>query len=425
MLYTDIVKESPRCPGIPLATNTGEENLTNQCFVDDTVLLTGEPAFIISQIDGYNSQAAIWGSILNLHKTRIISNRSLDPIKAWMETNKIQHDGSKSQLYLGVWLSVHNDTWNTHYTNVIKKARKTLFQLKSLGLDRWCMPMDKTVNILKKIVFTKIMFAAEITTPSIAVISKVDKFFAEAIKMTTHIPWETPDEAVLWEAGMQDFTTQLQLAKFRFHHKMSSPKCSHNKSQTYYIQGNYLYDHTVPQITAAFGNLDSNEYTKKMNQSKGTWKININKAIRQNQILRKKTSGTASYHMKPTPEQWPLIQTINTIHQTQFLRARLDVWSATDITCACGRKMFSPRIHIFFDCENEEIVIKRNTLWVLVTMLAPDNIKQSTKITKMLWLLGKQTMKEHHSNNLQQLCSITAELIHMASKLLNQETTIN
>jgi hypothetical protein len=419
MLYTDVVNESPRCPGIPLATHTGEENLTNQCFVDDTVLLAGEPTFIISQIDGYNSQAAIWGTILNLHKTRIISNRSLDPIKEWMNRNEIHHDGSKSKLYLGVWISIHNDTWNTHYTNVIAKARKALFHLKSLGLDRWCMPMEKTVNILKKLIFTKISFAAEITTPSIAVINKVDRFLAEAIKMTTQIPWETPDEVVLWEAGMQDFTTQLQLAKFRFHHKMSSSKCSQNKSQSYYIQGNYLYDHILPQITQAFGNLDSEEYKKKINQSKESWKNYINKAIRQNQIQRKRASGTTNFNMKPTPEYWPLIQTISTIYQKEFLRARLDVWSRTETKCACGIEIISPRIHIFFDCENEEIIMKRRTLWVLVAMLAPESIKQSTKITKMLWLLGKQTTKDEESNNLQQLCGKTAELIHEAAKLFN------
>ena len=102
MLYTDIVNASPRCKGIPLATTTGEENLTNQCFVDDTVLIAGEPADIISQIEGFNSQAAIWGTILNLHKTKIISNRNMDPIKTWMTANAIEYDGSQSQLYPGV-----------------------------------------------------------------------------------------------------------------------------------------------------------------------------------------------------------------------------------------------------------------------------------------------------------------------------------
>ena len=68
-----------------------------------------------------------------------------------------------------------------------KKARKTLYHLKSLGLDKWCMPMEDTVKLLQILVFTKITYAAEITTPSPAVIKKIDKFLAESIKITTNI----------------------------------------------------------------------------------------------------------------------------------------------------------------------------------------------------------------------------------------------
>ena len=81
MLYTDIVKDFSRNLGVPLTTKSGSESIMNQCFVDDTVLVAGEPSQIIAQIDGFNSQAPAWGTILNLHKTRIISNRNIDPIK--------------------------------------------------------------------------------------------------------------------------------------------------------------------------------------------------------------------------------------------------------------------------------------------------------------------------------------------------------
>jgi hypothetical protein len=282
------------------------------------------------------------------------------------------------------------------------------------------MPMEKTVDILKKLIFTKITFAAEITTPSTAVINKVDRFLAEAIKMTSHIPWNTPDEAVLWEAGMPDFTALLQTAKFRFHHKMSSPKCAHNKSQTYYIEGNYLYDHITPQIIQAFGDLDSDQYKNQIQKSKWCWKEEIDRIMIQNQLQRKKMSGDGSYQMKPTIELWPITKKINEIHQRAYIQARLNAWGEHEIICECGIEITSPNAHIFFECENEEVKIQRRTLWVLMALLAPAQIKQATKITQMLWLLGKPTVNGERSIHLQQLSDAAAELIYTATKIFSQ-----
>ena len=53
--------------------------------------------------------------------------------------------------------------------------------------------MEKTVEILQNLVFTKLIYAAEVIIPSDAVIKK-------AIKSTTHIPWETSSEDTMWEA---------------------------------------------------------------------------------------------------------------------------------------------------------------------------------------------------------------------------------
>jgi hypothetical protein len=138
------------------------------------------------------------------------------------------------------------------------------------------VPMEKTIKILQKLVFTKLTYAAEVIVPSDAVIKKVDNFISEAIKSTTHIPWETSNEDTMWEAGTPDFSTLLQQAKFRFHYKMSSPKYSNNKSQQYYIKGNYLYDHIIPQITQSFGEMNSEQYKEKINKSKWCWKKEVN-----------------------------------------------------------------------------------------------------------------------------------------------------
>ena len=222
---------------------------------------------------------------------------------------------------------------------------------------------------------------------------------------------------MLWEAGMQDFTPVLQLAKFRSRHKMSSPRFTHNKHQSYYIQGNYLYDHIIPQITQAFGDIESEEYRKQIHKSKDNWKDKIDKVIRQNQIQEKKASKNAFFHIKLYPECWPLIRKINIIHQKEFLRARLEAWSKNEIVCECGIEVSSPTSHIFFECENEEITTHKSALWVLVELLAPENIQQSTKITKILWLLGKNSERTGQHNHQQLLSSNAAELIYIASKL--------
>ena len=420
MLYTDIVYTSSRIQGIPLKTKTVTENLTNQCFVDDTVLVAGDPAQIIAQIEGYNSQAAQWGTILNLHKTRIISNRNINPIAEWMKNSNILHEGSKSQLYLGVWISLHNDTWNTHYKNVIRKARKTLYYIKSKGLDRWSMPTDQTVNLLKKLVFTKITYAAEITTPSIPVINKVNKFLAEAIKSTTHIPWETSDEDVLWEAGMPDFTSLLQQAKFRFHHKLSSPKYSTNITQQYYTEGNYLYDHITPLITDAFGELTSKLYKDKIKKSKWCWKNEIQYPLSLNQINR--VRNKLCFTMKPTTGHWSSISHIPEIHQRTFFQARLNAWGKKSINCVCSAaNVTNPTHHIFFECTNEQIQFQRQTLWIMIDLFAPVDIKTSTKITQMLWLLGKPYNNNQQNSITPKFLQKTAELIYNAKALLSTQ----
>ena len=63
-----------------------------------------------------------------------------------------------------------------HGTNTMTQSSKKRGNHYPPRLDRWCMPMEKTVDILKKLIFTEITFAAEITTPSTAVINKVDRF---------------------------------------------------------------------------------------------------------------------------------------------------------------------------------------------------------------------------------------------------------
>ena len=176
--------------------------------------------------------------------------------------------------------------------------------------------------------FTKLKHAAKVIIPSDAVINKVDNFLSEVIKSTTHIPWETSNEDTLWEAGMPDFTALLQKAKFRFHQKLSSLKYSNHKSQQYYTKGNYLYDHIIPQITLAFGEISSERIQRKRHKSCST--------------------------VKPNTGCWPMMKYVTETYQQAYIQARLNTWGENRLICDCGNTVILPSVHIFFDCENEE-----------------------------------------------------------------------
>jgi hypothetical protein len=87
----------------------------------------------------------------------------------------------------------------------------------------------------------KLLFAAEVLTPSDAVINKVDKFLARMVKLLLDLPEKKfgDPQTILWEANLPDFRTMLDKAKLRFHHKLSN---NTGFLGSIYKQGNYLFD---------------------------------------------------------------------------------------------------------------------------------------------------------------------------------------
>ena len=112
LLFTDCVEESGSQPGLTVSTSRGKENIKGQCFVEDTILMED----ITGQIEGFNTQAAIWGSVLNLSKTKVISNKSLKGIEKWTDELGITQEQHTVAKYLGVWVSVKNLTCNKKST---------------------------------------------------------------------------------------------------------------------------------------------------------------------------------------------------------------------------------------------------------------------------------------------------------------------
>ena len=122
--------------------------------------------------------------------------------------------------------------------------------------------------------------------------------------------------------------------------------------------------------------------------------------------------------MKPTTLYWSLIEHINKVHQKTYIQARLNAWGKDNIKCECANTLVTkPTYHIFFDCLNEQIQFQRSTLWIMLELFAPEDIKTSTKTTQVLWLLGKPYNNEDQKVIPTNILVKTAELIYNAANL--------
>ena len=87
----------------------------------------------------------------------------------------------------------------------------------------------------------------------------------------------------------------------------------------------------------------------------------------------------------------------------------------------CANTIITPSVHIFFECGNENIKVQQTTLWILIELLASEKIKMATKMTQMLWLLGKPYNNDKEDNLPLQLIVKTAELVFNAAKLFTKQ----
>ena len=281
-LFSDTVKNSTKHAGLTLESENGPINLTGQCFIDDTILLATDPINIMGQIDSFNMNAAAWGSILNLHKTKIISNGSLLSMAGWMSNLKMEQEQSSYGRYLGIILSIKNFSCNQHYNNIIDKAKRSVFFLASRGVNSRSAPIEEAIELFKKIILPKFLYGAEVLCPSQAVIKSINNFMALAISTLTDIPWNKDPTKTLWEAGVWPFEMSLRKSKMSFHYKICQTK-KPSIIKKFYTQNNYLRLHNK-QIREELGLQEFNvqhihRLTKNGKLSKGMWKKKVEKAM--------------------------------------------------------------------------------------------------------------------------------------------------
>ena len=386
-LFSDTVSNVKSNTGLPIDTETGEAFVAGQCFVDDTVFLSAKPEEIVEMIEEFIKSAAVWGSVLNLHKTRILCNRPLSSISEWMNALKIKQDQHSTAKYLGVWISIRNSSCNVHYDNVIAKAQRTLYFLLSKGLNKNCLPFSEAVNLLGKLVIPQLTFAAEVLCPSKAVIKKVDKFIVMALSKITHIPESALPATAVWEAGMDNFSTMLMRAKLCFHYKLSQGKFP-SKSRKYYTENNFLRVHINDLLTKV--GLQEFSAEKIMKQSlegslsKYTWKTMCNKRISELKFANF-NSAFANIKTDESTCKW-LDQLPFDLFKT-MIRCRHDTLGT--MSCVCQNEpVNNVPLHLAFECKHLVNIAER----LPIDMMIQENVKGGgslSQVEKLHYFLGK------------------------------------
>jgi hypothetical protein len=363
-LFTDPVRVSCTNKGLLVPTENGEEEIKSQCFVDDTVLMTEEPESIMGQINGFNAQAAIWGSVLNLHKTKIISNRNLTTLKTWMTSMGINTEKGQSKAkYLGIWASVRPNSCLSHYQFAVAKARSTIRKLKAVGVRVGCIQVDEGLDLLRKLVWPQIAYAAEVLCPSESVIKMVNEFLRDAIKEVMPVHKECDPSVALWESGMDDFEMILIKAKLKFHFKI----CDGSKPsgvRKYYVQDNYLRKEIDDILTKLKLSVYSPEFItkesggKKPFVSKGIWKNIVTKGAERDRKNRLRAINPRIISLKGEKglEEW--MKQVSVGNLRAFLNTRHDMWGR--LTCQCDSIERDEMVkHFLAGCSNVETIISR------------------------------------------------------------------
>jgi hypothetical protein len=390
LLFTDMVKQSVATNGLFVNTENSEEEITSQCFVDDTILLANSPRDIIKQIDSFNQQAAIWGSILNLHKTKIISNRNLEPIAQWMEDNRVTKEkGQAHAKYLGVWISVRENSCQTHYNYAIAKASSTLLRLRTIGVRVGAVTIEEGLELIRRLVIPQLTYAAEVLCPSQSVIDKVDRFLLKAVDSVMPMYGNCTPKNALWEAGIDDFKTMIDKAKLRFHYKLSTAK---EGATRYYTKDNYLHTsvcdilekYSLTRFTKA--NLKKMAGLEKKGMSKYSWKKEVNEAILNYGVNNLQKTKPAISLTKPLPglEQW--MENIDQANLLAFLKTRHGEWGTR--TCSCdGRSHIDVVGHFWGKCSNINLAISKMVLMDTMEEELP-GFDQLEKVEQVYILLG-------------------------------------
>ena len=363
ILFSDVAETLYKDRGIA-ASNTNNKLLHCQMFVDDTILLTNNEEDIKTQFGRFNKFARLWGSVLNVDKTMILSTDKIKNDGQWLLETGMEDAPTNLAKYLGLWISLDNSTWNQHFAKTISSAKKSFFYLHAKGLKKGHIEPSEALTLFKLLIIPKLTYCAEVIIPSEAVISKVNNFFALAVKHMLGIPMSAPTQSVLWEADITDFSLQLEMAKLRFHRKMvvNNP---HISVSTLYCKGNYLFDSnqallekwdpTLTYHSSTWKNL----FSTPNSPSKTTWKNLLKKALQTRRISLFKTKLPSFYNIKPIPEIYTTLLKLPLTSQVTMFRARHCIAPLSHCPVCKPSGIYSSSKHYLTECTRPDVLASR------------------------------------------------------------------
>jgi hypothetical protein len=279
----------------------------------------------------------------------------------WLRENKMPTEPSNLTKYLGVWISIKNNTWNQHYDKVLQSARKTFFLLRCRGLKSECVSPLESIELVKSLVIPKLLFAAEVLTPSQAVIKKVNKFIAYMAKMLIGLPMGSNDETAMWEANMEDFSVQLERAKLRFHRKMIISRKGRLKAC--YGPGNDTFDLNKEVAGKWFPGMTDAEIalTKQFK-----WKKMLSREEEKQRLILMREQNPEFLSIKPKPGEKSLVMGLEPTSRRPLLMARHGAYTQCQCDCGFGSEV-SPSFHYLLKCRKDGVFASR---CVMVSVLA-------------------------------------------------------
>jgi len=357
LLFSTVVNDLDKNKGIPF--NKQDTSLLHtQLFVDDTIILTNCESDIPKQISAFNKFAAIWGTVLNIDKTCILSTKNLKNKNNWLKKLNMTNAHKTLTRYLGVHLSLKNDTFNQHFEKAISKARKTFFQIYSQGLKKECVSPPEALKLYKILVLPQLTFALEVITPSTGVINKVNDFLAYTLKILLGIPLTASNETAMWEADVPDFQIQNDLSKLRFHRKILLNPL---KYVDVYKPGNYLYN-INQHILSQWGLSETGEFKSLPTLSKFSWKSILSKHTSIQRIKLMQCTNPAFLNIKPKIGTINHLLHLRPAERCTILMARHAIPSQHPCTHCPQKPWYQPAFHYIFECTEPTIQKERVVL---------------------------------------------------------------
>ena len=396
ILFSAVADHLDSARGVPLSHALPDLHLHCQMFVDDTILLTNNEQDIGHQFRLFNQFAQIWGSVLNIDKTMILSTENLKNHGEWLQALEMEDAPVKIARYLGLWISLGNSTWNQHFKKIITKAKKSFFYLHSKGLRNGHIEPNEALELFKILIIPKFTFCAEIITPSASVINKVNDFFALAAKHMLGIPMTASTQTVLWEANIPDFSLQLDMAKLRFHRKLLVGE-NIAQSKNLYRKGNYLFDGNQKVLQKWDGALSThnaqwkNLFASPHKPSKPIWKSLLNKALSTLRTSVFRTKHPSFFNLKPRQGICDAIFNLNVLAQKVILRARhnIDVQKQCPYPHCKRSWAYSSSKHYLTECLRPEVISSRVGLTLSLLNVSTADISHFTSNDLNDTFLGK------------------------------------